>query len=258
MTEHPLVSVVMPAHNAAGFISESISSIQKQTYENWELLVIDDASHDNTSQLVEEFMAGDQRIKLHSLPANQGAGFARNIGIKASKGAYISFLDADDLWLPQKLQIQLQFMEDQKVEVCYTSYELIDEKGRSKGEKIEALENLPFNKLLKANYIGNLTGIYDAERLGKIYCPLIRKRQDWGLWLLAVKKAGTAKGIKEPLAQYRLRKHSISGNKWEMLGYNFKVYREVLKLSAVKSSYRMILFLFEQLFVKSRQRMALK
>lgn len=258
MNKSSLVSVVMPAHNAAGFISESISSVQKQTYENWELLVIDDASHDNTSQVVGEFMAGDPRIKLHSLPANQGAGFARNIGIKASKGAYISFLDADDLWLPQKLQIQLQFMKEHQVKVCYTSYELIDEEGRSKGEKIEALENLPFNKLLKANYIGNLTGIYDADSLGKIYCPLIRKRQDWGLWLLAVRKAGTAKGIKEPLAKYRLRKHSISGNKWEMLGYNFKVYRKVLKFSAVKSSYKMVLFLFEQFFVKSRQRMALK
>ncbi len=258
MNKSSLVSIVMPAHNAAGFISESIASVQKQTFENWELLVIDDASQDKTSQIVEDFRARDSRIKLHSLPANQGAGFARNIGIKASKGDFISFLDADDLWLPHKLQTQLEFMKDQEVEVCYASYELIDEEGRSKGKKIEALENLPFKKLLKANYIGNLTGIYDAGKLGKIYCPLIRKRQDWGLWLLAVKKAGAAKGMKEPLAQYRLRKHSISGNKWEMLGYNYKVYRKVLKFSAVKSTYRMILFLFEQFFVKSRQRTALK
>lgn len=258
MNKRPLVSIVMPAHNAAGFISESISSVQKQTYENWELLVIDDASADNTSQIVEDFIARDSRIKLHPLPANQGAGFARNIGIKASKGDFISFLDADDLWLPQKLETQLKFMEEKKVEVAYSSYELIDEEGRSKGEKIEALEDLPFKKLLKANYIGNLTGIYNARKLGKIYCPLIRKRQDWGLWLLAVKKAGTAKGFKEPLAQYRIRKHSISGNKWEMLGYNYKIYRKVLNFSAVKSSYRMVLFLFEQFFVKSRQRTVLK
>lgn len=258
MNKKTLVSIVMPAFNSAGFISESISSVQNQTFENWELLVIDDASRDNTPQVVKDIMTRDPRIKLHSLPANQGAGFARNIGIKASKGTYISFLDADDLWLPHKLEIQLKFMEDQEIEVCYTSYELIDEEGRSKGEKIEALGNLPFKKLLKANYIGNLTGIYHAGRLGKVYCPLIRKRQDWGLWLLAVKKAGAAKGIKEPLAQYRLRKHSISGNKWEMLGYNYKVYRKVLKFSAVKSSYMMILFLFEQFFVKSRQRTALK
>lgn len=254
MNKRSLVSIVMPAHNAAGFISESISSVQKQTYENWELLVIDDASGDHTSQLVEDFIARDSRIKLHSLPANQGAGFARNIGIKASKGDFISFLDADDLWLPQKLETQLRFMEDNEVKVCYSSYELIDEEGRSKGKKIEALAILPFKKLLKANYIGNLTGIYNARELGKIYCPLIRKRQDWGLWLLAVKKAGGAKGIKEPLAQYRIRKQSISGNKWEMLGYNYKVYKKVLNFSTVKSSFWILLFLLEHFFVKSRQK----
>jgi teichuronic acid biosynthesis glycosyltransferase TuaG len=258
MNNNPLVSIVMPAHNAANFISDSICSVQKQRFENWELLVIDDASHDHTVRLVEDFMSRDKRIKLHKLPTNQGAGFARNIGIKASKGEYISFLDADDLWLPEKLETQLRFMDKNEVEVCYASYELIDEEGSSKGEKVEALENLPFGKLLKANYIGNLTGIYNARKLGKIYCPLIRKRQDWGLWLLAVKKAGVAKGIKEPLAQYRVRKLSISGNKWEMLGYNYKIYREVLNFSTAKSSFWMILFLVEQFFVKSRQRKALK
>lgn len=258
MNEKPIVSIVMPAHNAGDFISKSISSVLDQNFQNWELLVIDDASGDNTIQIVEGFMAHDGRIKLHPLPTNQGAGFARNIGIKASKGDYISFLDADDLWLPQKLETQLQFMEENKVEVCFASYELIDEEGSSKKEKIEALENLPFKKLLKANYIGNLTGIYNARNLGKVYCPLIRKRQDWGLWLLAVKKAGAAKGIKEPLAQYRIRKQSISGNKWEMLGYNYKVYRKVLKFSTVKSSFYMMLFLLEHFLVKSRQRTRLE
>lgn len=258
MKNDSLVSIVMPAYNAAGFISESIQSVLQQSYENWELLVIDDASQDETLNIVKEFVAKDPRIRLHPLPANQGAGFARNIGIKASEGEYICFLDADDLWKPEKLQLQLDFMEKQDAEVCYASYELINEEGKRLNRVIRALKVLPFTKLLKANYVGNLTGIYHAGSLGKIYCPLIRKRQDWGLWLLAVKKAGEAKGIQVPLAYYRIRKHSISGNKWEMLGYNYKIYRKVLHFSALKSGFRMCLFLWEQFFVKSRQKVALK
>ena len=258
MKKNPLVSIVMPAYNAATFLSESIRSVQEQTYENWELIIIDDASRDDTLKLAQEFVKSDPRIRLHPLPTNQGAGFARNIGIKASEGEYICFLDADDLWKPEKLEYQLDFMNKHGVEVCYASYELINEEGKRLNKMIKALVDLPFKKLLKANYVGNLTGIYHAKKLGKVYCPLIRKRQDWGLWLLATQKAGKAKGIQQPLAYYRMRKYSISGNKWEMLGYNYKVYRYVMGFSALKSGFRMLLFLWEQFFVKSRQKVSLK
>ena len=251
--KNSLVSIIMPAYNAEGFISESIQSVQQQTHENWELLVIDDASTDRTLELIGQFQSKDHRIRLHPLPTNQGAGFARNIGIKASKGDYISFLDADDLWKPRKLQQQLQFMEKEGAQVCYSSYDLMSEEGATLNKTVEALQKLPFKKLLRANYVGNLTGIYSARELGKIYCPLIRKRQDWGLWLLAVRKAGGAKGMKEPLAVYRVRQNSISRNKWEMLGYNYKVYREVLGFPALKSGLWMLLFLYEQFFVKRKQ-----
>ncbi|GAB2762627.1 glycosyltransferase family 2 protein [Salinimicrobium soli] len=253
-----LVSVIMPAYNSAAFIAESIDSVRQQTHENWELLVIDDASDDETVRVVKALQEHDNRIKLHQLPNNQGAGFARNIGIKASKGDYISFLDADDLWMPKKLSVQLEFMKKNDAEVCYSSYELVDEEGQRLHKKVEALEKLRFKKLLRANYVGNLTGIYHSGSLGKIYCPLIRKRQDWGLWLLAVKKAGGAKGIEESLAKYRVRKGSISGNKLEMLGYNYSVYRKILNYSAPKSAFLMLLFLWEQFFVKSKQTVASK
>ena len=252
-----MVSVIMPAYNAAGFIAESIHSVQQQTHSGWELLVIDDASHDSTSEVVEALKANDDRIKLHVLPTNQGAGFARNIGIKAATGDFISFLDADDLWKPHKLEKQLNVMQEDNMQVCYSSYELMTEEGQTLKKQIKALKSLSFDKLKKANYIGNLTGIYNARALGKIYCPLIRKRQDWGLWLLAVRKAGGAKGITEPLAIYRERKGSISQNKMEMLQYNYKVYRKVLKYSAPKSLFWMVLFLWEQLFVKQKQKVAL-
>lgn len=257
MSTKPLVSIIMPAYDAAEFISESISSVMQQTYPHWELLVIDDASHDATHEAVEECRNGDDRIKLHKLPTNQGAGFARNIGIKASRGEFICFLDADDIWKPEKLERQVELMIKEKVDVCYASYELMNESGESINRKIKALPELSFQKLLKANYVGNLTGIYNADRIGKIYCPLIRKRQDWGLWLLAVKKAGGAKGIQEPLAKYRIRKNSISRNKFEMLQYNYSVYREVLNFSTPKSLFWMSMFLWEQIFVKSRRKVRL-
>lgn len=257
MDKKALVSVIMPAYNAAGFIAESIRSVQQQTFKDWELLVIDDASTDETSNVVEELKAEDPRIKLHILPTNQGAGFSRNIGIKAATGDYISFLDADDLWKPHKLETQLGVMTTENVQVCFSSYELINEQGKSLQKQIKALQFLSFEKLKKANYIGNLTGMYNASKLGKIYCPLIRKRQDWGLWLLAVEKAGFAKGIQEPLAVYRERENSISGNKIEMLQYNYRVYREVLEYSSLKSLFWMLLFLKEQLFIKQRQKVDL-
>ena len=253
----PFVSVIMPAFNAANFIAESISSVRNQSYRNWELLVIEDGSHDKTSDIVKAFQAKDSRIKLQRLPANQGAGFARNIGIKASQGDYIAFLDSDDLWKQNKLEVQVNYMIKNKISVCYSSYELLDEDGVPKKQKIQALKKLTFKKLLKANYVGNLTGIYSVKDLGKIYCPLIRKRQDWGLWLLALQKSGFAIGIQEPLAFYRIRKNSISSNKIEMLQYNFLVYKEVLGFSYLKSSYYLLSFLFEQFFVKNKRKVRL-
>lgn len=253
ITGSPLVSIVMPAHNVCAFLAESIRSIQTQIYPHWELLIIDDASGDNSFEIAQRFQKMDPRIKPVRLPTNQGAGFARNIGIKASEGEYICFLDADDIWLPFKLQKQLHFMQQHQLQVSYSSYELIDEQSESLSLVVRALTKLSPGKILKANYVGNLTGMYHARSLGKIYCPPIRKRQDWALWIQAIKKAGGAMGMEEVLAQYRVRKHSLSGNKWEMLKYNYSVYRKVLGFSSLKSSYYFLQFLFEQFFVKSRQ-----
>lgn len=258
MNNSPLVSIVMPAYNAAEFISESIVSVQNQTYRNWELLIVDDGSTDTTAILVDQFHRTDPRIRSIPLPVNQGAGFARNIGIKASEGEFISFLDADDLWKTHKLKTQLDYMLRNRLLVSYSSYELIDEQGNRMHQVVRALESLSFRKLLRANYIGNLTGMYHAGKMGKIYCPPIRKRQDWAMWINTVKKAGAAKGITEALAFYRVRGDSISGNKWEMLEYNYLVFRKVLGYSFIKSCLCFVRFLFEQFFIKRRRTTSLK
>lgn len=253
MTNFPLVSVIMPAYNSAEFIEASVKSVLDQNYTNWELLVVDDASTDDTPNILQKFSEREKRIRLIRNESNQGPGISRNKGIKAAQGDFIAFLDADDLWKPEKLEKQLKFMQENQVEVCYSSYERIDENGERRKEVIQALPFLKYEKLLKSNYVGNLTGIYNCRRLGKIYGPQIRKRQDWGLWLNAVKKADTARSIKEPLAFYRLRKSSISGNKLEMLRYNFNIYNKVLGFSFLKSLKWLLIFLREHFFIKRKQ-----
>ncbi len=253
MKDYGLVSVIMPAYNCEAFISEAIQSVKDQTYANWELLVIDDSSLDASPGIIKSWSNKDLRIHFLSNTKNRGTHYSRNKGIEASSGKFIAFLDADDLWKPQKLEKQLELMDKEKIPACFSSYALMDEKGTLINRKIEALPVLTYEKLLKANYVGNLTGIYNASQLGKIYSPDILKRQDWALWLDVIKKGGPMKGIEEALAYYRLRKGSISKNKMEMLKYNFNVYHKILGYSFSRSCWKMLVFFKEQFFVKSRQ-----
>lgn len=248
-----LVSIITPFYNAEKFLAEAINSVRLQTYGNWELLLIDDRSTDQSTAIANGFALNDARIKLLSLSRNGGAGIARNKGISLATGAYIAFLDADDRWKPRKLEVQLDFMRKQNCSVGFSSYTLIDASGKPLHKIVEALPRLDFQKLLKANYIGNLTGMYHVTALGKINCPSMRKRQDWALWLDVVKKAGSAQGILEPLAEYRINQKSLSSNKMEMLSHNFAVYRNHLGYSYLKSLRLMTIFLYEQLLVKPKQ-----
>lgn len=250
----PLVSVIMPAFNAAGFIEAAVNSVISQSYSSWELFIIDDASSDKTLSIIKTLSKADPRITILRNKENCGADVSRNKGIKAAQGDYMAFLDADDLWKPGKLEIQLEIMQQQAVAVCFSSYEQIDEQGNPRHVIIEALPVLNYKKLLKSNYLGNLTGIYDVRKIGKIYAPNIRKRQDWALWLRAIKKGGPAIGVQQPLAEYRIRKDSISRNKFKMIGYNFSIYHKVLKFSFLKSSWWLLIFLKEHFFVKSKQK----
>lgn len=258
MKKSALVSVITPVFNAEAFIAETIESVIQQTYSNWELLLVNDNSTDASFSILKKYTAEDSRIKIFSFSENKGAGHCRNKGIEEAKGEFIAFLDADDLWKPQKLQKQLDFMLKNDAEVCFSSYQLMDEAGKKLPIIAEALSFLNFKKLEKSNYVGNLTGIYHAEKLGKIYAPVVRKRQDWALWLKAVQKAGMAYGIKESLAYYRVRKDSISGNKLEMLSYNYNIYRKELNYGSLRSFYKMAVFLKEHFFIKKKQLKKLK
>lgn len=240
--------------NSEVFISETITSVLNQTYKNWELLLVDDGSTDKTIKIAESFTIRHSNIRLFKNKGNSGAAISRNKGIEKSKGDFIAFLDADDLWKPEKLEKQLDFMKRHNCDVCFSSYDLINEEGKATNILVKAIPKLTYQKLLKSNYIGNLTGMYNANTMGKIMAPNLRKRQDWLLWLAAVQKSRKpALGIQESLAYYRVRKESMSSNKFKLLKHNYWVYKKGLGFSTMKSVYCMLVFLKEHFFVKSKQ-----
>ena len=162
MTDYGLVSIITPSYNSAEFIAETIESILAQTYTNWELLITDDCSTDNTKDIVTKYIQQDNRIKFFRLENNSGAGVARNNSIKEAKGRFLAFCDSDDCWLPTKLQKQLKFMVDNGYEFTCTSYESYNEEGETKVGYIECKKEISYWTLLKDNSIGCLTSIYDT------------------------------------------------------------------------------------------------
>ena len=195
----------------------------------------------------------DKRIKLFEFTKNQGAAEARNYGSKMAQGNFIAFLDADDLWHKSKLEVQLRIMSQENIDVCFGSYEMIDSSGKKLNIKVNALPFLDYKKLLKANYIGNLTGIYNCANIGKIYTKNLKKRQDWLLWLEALKRSNKpAVGISETIAYYRKSESSLSSNKMNLVKHNFNVYRKGLNFSILKSSFYLLIFFYEHFFIKSK------
>lgn len=231
-----LISIITPSYNSEKFISKTIESVLSQTYTNWEMIIVDDCSPDNSNEIIEEYCKKDSRVKLIKLEKNSGPARARNTAIKEAKGRYIAFLDADDLWLPDKLEKQIKFMNENNLSFTYSAYKLIDEEDNDLGVFIPR-EELTYEDILKTNDIGCLTAIYDTEKLGKVYMPNILKRQDYGLWLKILKEIKETKGIVEPLAIYRIRKNSVSSNKLKAAIYQWKIYREVEQLNLIKSLY---------------------
>jgi len=238
-----LVSIITPSYNSSDFIEETINSIINQTYTNWEFIITDDCSTDSTVSKINEYVQKDSRIKLSQLESNSGAGIARNNSIKLSKGRYIAFCDSDDQWTPDKLKKQLKFMQENDLGLSFSSYKVIDENGLDKGEVI-APAKVTYKTMLRNNYIGCLTAMYDTTKVEKVFMPEIRKRQDWALWLAILKKVPYALSIQENLAIYRDRSKSISSNKMDLIKYNWNIYKNVEKFSTFKSSFLLIQFLF--------------
>ncbi len=241
-----LVSIVMPAHNSERYISESIESIISQTYPNWELIIIDDASTDNTASVVKEIE--DNRITLVSNKINLGVALSRNKAIELSRGQYLAFLDSDDIWMPTKLEQQIETIKTNENAVCcHTAYTRFYDKSK-KSNLVRARRVVTFETLLKSNFIGNLTGLIDRSKVEQVIQKTV-KHEDYLMWLeiLSSKPDCISIGIDQNLAKYRVHSSSLSANKLRSAMWHWNVLNNIQSVSRIKAIYFFSNYLFYSL-----------
>lgn len=235
-----LVSIITPSFNCVDFIGETIESVINQTYKNWELIIIDDCSTDESIELIKSYIQKDKRIKLIQFSTNKGASFARSEGIKKAEGDFIAFLDSDDLWLKEKLEKQLRFMLENNYSFTFTAYQHMQENSEILKKIISAPKSVKYSDVLRSCPIGNSSVIYHTKKTGKYFVPNIRKRNDDALWLKMLKNIPKAHGLDEVLMLYRIRKDSLSRNKFELIKYHWHLYRNIENLSVIRSTYHIV------------------
>ena len=239
-----LVSIITPSFNSSKFIDDCLNSILSQTYSNWELLIVDDCSEDDSKDIISSFSLIDKRIKPIFLKDNVGAAEARNIAIRKAKGRYIAFLDSDDLWDLHKLEKQLSFMMKNDIAFSYSTYQFISEDGKVLSNLILAPKMMTYHTYLKNTIIGCLTVIIDREKTGNFEMPNIRSSHDMALWLLILKRGFSAYGLNENLARYRVVSSSNTANKIYAAKDVWNVYRNVEKLNFLYSTFCFIGYIF--------------
>lgn len=241
-----LVSVIMPAFNSEAYIACAIKSVQRQTYQNWELIIVDDCSTDKTCLIVEDLQKEDSRIFLYRQPCNLGAAQARNRALKESRGRFVAYLDADDIWLPRKLEMQINFMLDKHCSFTCISYEVIDDNGLPKGKQVYMLPCVDYKGFLTYNLLQTVGIVVDTELVDKstLIMPNIRRRQDAATWLQVLKTGEKCYGIHEVLAQYRHTRNSLSSNKLKAIKGVWFLYRKIEKLPLMFSCYCFVRYAF--------------
>ena len=242
-----LVSIITPSYNSSKFIKDCIASVFSQTYKNWEMIIVDDCSKDNSKEIISDLSTKDKRIKPIFLEKNVGAAEARNVAIRQSKGKYVAFLDSDDLWNTEKLEKQLSFMYENEIAFSYTNYQFMSENGADLSNIISAPEKMTYDSYLKNTIIGCLTVIIDREKSGEFEMPNIRSSHDMALWLLIMKRGFSAYGLDENLARYRIVSTSNTAIKWYAAKDVWKVYRQVEKLSFIYSTWCFVWYAFNAL-----------
>lgn len=251
----PLVSVIMPAYNSEAFIQDSIRSVLGQTLGSLELIVVDDHSTDGTVRAVLE-AADDARLVLFQLPVNQGPAAARNFAIEAARGRYIAFLDADDLWTATKLEAQIADMVRNEWAFSYTAYTLIDDAGRQMSRSGRMRADVSHRRLLGGCVIQNSTAIYDTWRTdGKVYCPALRRRQDFGLFLRVLRRTECAHLSQSGgySCAYRQMPGTVSSRKLGNIRYQWQIYRREENLNVTASAAYLTLW-FRYAFAKNLRR----
>ncbi len=244
MNNKPLVSIITPAYNASGVIRETIESVINQTFQDWELLIVDDCSSDNTSDIIKEYTEKDERIKYLKTSHSSGSpSLPRNMGIDEAKGKYIAFLDADDIWLPDKLSDQIQFMEENKINFVYSDYEKIDYRGNRNNRIIKMPKESSFWDVIETCTIPCLTVVLTRDIIGNTRFKDIPK-EDFAFWLDILKKDIHAHNVDGVHALYREQPNSRSSNKFQMIKDQWRVLRQIEGVKPVVASYFMLKYLF--------------
>lgn len=240
------VSIITPVYNSEKFIRDTIISVLNQTYDNWELILVDDCSTDSSAEIIKEYSNSDKRIKYIKLKKNKGVANARNIGISKAEGRFIAFLDSDDIWHNHKLEIQINYMKEKNIGFCFSGYEIISENSEIiKCKIIPSKKIISYKDILKQNVIGCLTVIIDRNIVTDFRMPEIR-HEDFATWIQILKSGQKAYCIDKVLASYRKSKESLSGNKIKSGIWTWKIYRQYEDMSIIKS-----LFYFSNYVIKS-------
>ena len=236
-----LVSVIMPTYNCGKFILQSLDSVIAQTVTDWEVQIVDDCSTDNTAEVLKPYLEKYPNIHYYVLPQSGGPAVARTEAMKRATGKYIAFLDSDDLWMPDKLEKQIAFMERTGAKFSATGYGWMDEEGNDLHTVFIPPKKTDYKKMIRlSNPIGNLSVMYDQEALGKFEVPPIKKRNDFALWLKILKKTDYCYGMEEVLGTYRMgRAGSVSSNKLKQAKYHWQLYHEIEGHNVVRSLYEL-------------------
>jgi teichuronic acid biosynthesis glycosyltransferase TuaG len=243
-----LVSVIMPAYNCQAFLKESVLSVIAQTYTDWELLIVDDASRDQTLTTARDLALHDRRIRVIHLDKNIGVANARNAGLDAANGRYIAFLDSDDLWLPEKLETQIEFMQSSATSFSFTQYRRFASNGML-SKPIAVPDRVTYEHLLKGNVIGCLTVVLDRTKVPDASMPRIR-HEDYVTWLRILRSGVVARGISKDLARYRVASESVSANKKKAAGWTWNIYRNIEGLSLAKSAWCFLNYFLHAIYVR--------
>ena len=233
----PKVSVITPAYNASKFIGETIESVLKQTFQDWEMIIVDDCSTDDTLKIANEFLKKDPRIKIIQNERNSGVAATRNHGLDVAIGDFIAFVDSDDLWLPEKLEKQLKFMEENDVALTYTKYQNYITETKQLGKVIKTPNKMTAKKILGNTAIGCLTVMVNRKKVGDFHMPLLKHTEDNCTWQEILSRGYVGYGIQEVLSLYRVSNNSMTSNKSKAAKQQWETYRNYYKFSFLKSSY---------------------
>ena len=242
--ETDLVSIITPVYNSEKFIKETIKTVQEQTYENWEWILVNDCSTDRSSEIIKQYTKEDGRIKLLNLKTNFGVAIARNIGMEQSNGKYIAFLDADDLWAKEKLEKQIMFMKENKYIFTFTDYEFSDKEGNKTGKIVKVPKKINYKQALKNTTIFTSTVVFNVDKLGKelIQMPNI-KSEDTATWWKVLKSGYEGYGLNENLTYYRRMKGTLSSNKFNAIKRIWNLYIKQENLNIFYSLYNFIFYI---------------